>query len=257
MSRLLRREDLLLFAPDGDDDGGDGGGDGDGGGGGDGAGDGDGDDNDISKLRSGYDAKIADLTKQLDDLKKQQSGSASQRAANDTYQRAINQVSGYIDSLEKIDDEAQFRANATETLQAVGALYADAAKKAVAFSSDAHGAKAESFAVQVQMEVGGDIDTYRTQLMRAKSTEEMELIATKIKLENGKGSGRGTNGRNGNGGSNNNGGGRRSPDGGGGGAARTDVLNEMLDIDPTTPEGRKKWEEQRQNFQRRIGAGSR
>lgn len=202
---------------------------------------------DIDKLRATKDAEIAALNQRLQALEQaneQQTKGNASRAARARALTTINNVKKEIDQL-RATDPAKAAELALDRIDFIGSQYADSA----GYSAEVEGlyreTLAESLANVIQYKNGGDVATYRKQLMTAKTQDEMRLMASKLELETA-----GRRRRNGNGSENGNR--QAQPDGGRGSPARRNITSEMSSIDITTPEGRKQWEEKRNGFRKEL-----
>lgn len=231
MNWKLRTGDFLRFA---DDDGGDSGDDNQPGGGG-----AEPQKSDIDKLRSEYDTKVAALEKQLKALAEETSKSSSETESKTVYNNAAQEVAVLLKELDTHKEPAAALAKARATIESLGHHYATQKSEVHKVQSMYKDARAEAFAASIQFESGGDVNTYKAQLMKAKTLPEMELMAANLRLEVG--SKKKTSSTP-----------LPKPDGGSGIPARTNVLKAMEDIDISTPEGRKQWEENRNKFRKAI-----
>lgn len=205
---------------------------------------------DVDKLRAEYDKKIADLNKELKDLKDKEENAQKGTAGRQARARALAVVNNVKKELEAAKaDPAKLYDVALQHVEALGSNYADSS----AFGAEVEGmyreSLAESLANVIQFSNGGEVATYKKQLLAAKTDSEMRLLADKLKLE--------TAGRRRQNGNSNNGDRPRQPDGGRGSPTRTNIQSEMSGIDPTTPEGRKQWEEKRSKFQKELQSANR
>jgi hypothetical protein len=225
--------DALMFAEDsdsdGDDDeqpkGGDGGKD---------------DEGDVDKLRATYDSQIAELNKKLKEMEEK----SSEGNFDSVYTAAAGEVGGLLTRINAEKDAAKALEAIKAALPGLGTKYGQSRFAEAKLQSKLKSAQADRFATQLQFESGGDVNTYRTRLLEAKNEDQMEVIFQKIQIEvakEGKPKGKPQS---------------NAPrvDRGSGSASRTNVLDEMADIDLSTPEGQKQWEEKRKSFKAKIGA---
>lgn len=245
----LRNLNLMTrYAPDDGDDGGE---DGDGGGGG-------GDDKgktEIDKLRSEYDSQLAELRKQLKDATEKLDGSARETEAQVAQRRAAEAVANRVKEIDAETDADKALALSRKLIDDLNGEYVTRVGTVATLDGQVKTLMAEKLALSIQFEHGGDVDTYKTRLLRKNTRETMEAEARLIELEvkAGGNGGRKSGGDNGGSGGDNN---RRQVDGGRGNASRTNILTEMADIDVTTPEGMAAWREKRAGFKKRIEAAA-
>lgn len=225
-----RPEDFLRFADDNEESGG-----------GDDApvGGGKEEKSDVDKLRSEYDAKVSALEKQLKELATKSNSDSVETEAEMEKNRAVNEVRTMLNKLSGAKDAAAGLEIARGIIADIGTLYATSKAEAYRQSAGSKEARADALAAEIQFDAGGDVATYKAQLMKAKSQDEMRLIATNLRLELG-GKKRQTTQT------------QPKPDQGRGSSTRTNVLKAMEDIDLSTPEGRKQWEEKRAGFRKAI-----
>lgn len=204
---------------------------------------------DIDKLRSEYDSKLAELTnklKEYEDRAEQSTKGAAATRARNAVLKTVQDVKKEIETVKAADPQKALDL-ALGHIDSLGMSFADTKQYSVTVEDSYRDTLAGSLAAGIMFENGGDVQTYKKQLLKAKTEDEMRLSAEKLKLETA-----GNKRTNGNG----NGNGNRQLDGGRGAPSRGNVLKDMEDIDITTPEGRKKWEENRAKFHKEI-AGAR
>lgn len=202
---------------------------------------------DIDKLRSTYDATIADLRKELKALKEQSDKDSTDSVWNTAYANAKREVDGFLEKLSSEKDPAKAVEYAKSALAYLAPKYGSYAASNVKTDLMYKNAEAERFAYMLKAEVGGDTNSHKAALMDSKTIDEMRLKFERMQFELSKKQTKRES---------------RNPDApridrGRGGAARTNVLREMEDIDLSTPEGRKQWQEKRSQFQRKLSSASR
>lgn len=203
---------------------------------------------DINKLRSSYDSQIAELNRKIAEFQKKAEEQSSTSVWSTEYNRAKQEIDGYLANLGQEKDPAKALEYARGVLQYIAPRYGSFAANSVQSDQMYKNAEAERYAFMLKAEVGGDVNSHKAQLLQAKTIDEMTLKFERMQLELAKERKprRDSNSSN-------------SPnppriDRGGGGASRTNVLREMEDIDLSTPEGQKKWQDSRSSFRRKIEA---
>lgn len=241
----LRNLNLMTrYAPEGDDgDGGDGG---DAGGGGK---------DPIAELQSKYDTDMAELRRQLKEASDKLDNRDKESEAQVAQRRAAEAVANRVREIDAETDADKALALSRKLIDELNGEFVGRVGAVATLDGQVKSLMAEKLALTIQFEHGGDVDTYKTRLLRKTTREAMEAEAKLIELEV-KAAGNGGK-RNGNNGGNGDGdGGRRQVDAGRGSASRTNLLNDMKDIDVTTPEGRAEWEKKRAGFKQRIEAAA-
>lgn len=230
--------DFLMFAEEGDEDVDEqpsGGG-------------GDDEESDIDKLRSSYDTEIAALKKELAALKSSKDTEDIDSISQREYAAAIGYVNGLVRKLDEEKDTAKAVALAKSLISDLGNKYGQSWSAFKANDTKLRNAMAESYAAQLSSEFGGSVASHKAQLLEAKTEDAMRTKFFELSLNLGK---------------------EKKPKGkaadeskpridrGKGGSAHTNVLTEMEDIDLSTPEGQKKWQEKRNEFKRKLEPASR
>lgn len=243
MNWKMYDRDILMFAEEGDE------GDSD-----EPAGGGpepDSEESDIDKLRSQYDSEMAALRKELKELKDAKGTDDYQSQTDREYAAAQSYVNTLVKKLDEEKDPAKAVLLAKQLLQNdIGRNYGLAYAQSKVNDTKLRNAQAERYAIELTGEFGGSVASHKAQLLEAKTEADMRASFLELRLSLGK---------------------EKKPKGsksdstesrpridrGGGGAARTNILSEMEDIDLSTPEGQKKWQEKRGEFRRKLDAVSR
>jgi hypothetical protein len=205
---------------------------------------------DVDKLKSEYDSKIAELNKELKALKDQSEAQTKGVAGRQARARALATVNNVKKAIEEAKaDPAKLYEIAISNVEFLGKNYADTSSYYADTEDLLRDTMAESFANVIHFQNGGEVATYKKQLLAAKTEDEMKLMRDKLLLET-----QGRRRRNGNGAEGER---PRNPDGGRGSPTRVNIQSEMSNIDPTTPEGRKECEKQRVKFQKELQSANR
>lgn len=201
---------------------------------------------DINKLRSAYDAQVAELQKQLREVSDKASASEAKLSQNTVYGSAYVELTKEIHEIDLEDEKAAAR------LKEVALKIADAGAQARSIVADVNvrykETLAEKGALEIVQEAGGSTGTYKAELMKARNDTEMrqlileikERVSKEMKAKQGQPE-------------------QRRVDNGQGRASSSDLLKELQDIDVTTPDGAKKFAEKEKEYKRRIeqAAGAR
>lgn len=236
--KLYETDDILMFAEEGEEEEGDVGGGGE---------EDEDEPSDVDKLRSTYDSKLAALQKELDEFK-----SKAEKSSTDSESRKA-----YLDAYKAVDDLMVEAKNATDKAKALDALLVHLPNIAHAYGVANQGfvsnytkfksAQAERLAFELKSEYGGSIDSYKARLMEAQNEADMRVRFYEIEREASKAPKKRNSDRED----------RPRIDRGGGSASRTNVLREMEDIDLSTPEGQKQWQEKRGSFRKKLESAAR
>jgi hypothetical protein len=199
---------------------------------------------DIDKLKSVYDKRESELQGQLTTLNarlKEIEAERSQDVIISRVKAEFDQIDfenkdGALEKLTELINRVTNSLSRSESLRAADAEYAQT--QAVNY-----------YALKLVTEHGGEFETYRRELEKAKTLDALELAHGKLELQVMREAGD----KPGNGSANGNGPGQRqSVDEGRGGAVTSSLLKEMDDIDVTTPEGQRLWEEKEASFEKRL-----
>lgn len=234
--------DMLLYAPEGDD----GGDDGDQAGGG---GDGEAKTSpEIAALQSKYDKEVAELREKLTALESEKDTDSKTATQQRAYDAVVAEVQDRLRELQADDDTdpKALAKKAHDIILDLGTKYATQRSLSVKVQGQYKETLAKSLAMEIVSEHGGSTATYQARLLKASTEEAMAASAELIKAEVMKENFKANPNQKSNG---------RTVDNGRGSAVRTDVLREMNDIDVTTPEGKQKWEENRERFRKTVQAG--
>lgn len=209
---------------------------------------------DIDKLRSSLDQRNAQTAKERDELKTAMSrlqeeiaqlkGTAASDATLSTFQARLSQLDGIEDPAVAVQ---QAKAIAFEAARAAVTLNTIRAE----IDGKNHRNQARAAALEIAHEHGGDASEFQDRLMKAQNEAQLEaeaklIIAERLMEKAKEGS-------------------KEAPakseeraarqvDRGSGSAVRSNLIEEMNNIDVTTPEGRQKWAEHEKEFRRKINA---
>lgn len=200
---------------------------------------------DIDKLRSEYDSKLAEANKANSDLQERLDRLDAAMKAGSQTDADLGAIQKRIDAVDRSDPAKALAAMEDIALE-LGGAFVNSKVQGAQIAGLYKDSLANYYAAEIAAVHGGDPKTYAKELKEKSTTDTQmkanaDLLREKVGIEKQKKGGNG-------GGDNADAGGRYRVDDGRGAPVRTDLLKKMQDIDVTTPEGRKEWEEQEKSF---------